>query len=297
MSLLLDRLKKGKILVSDGAMGTMLQNKGLKVGECPEEWNITHSAEVYAITEDYLKAGSDMVVTNTFGCSRFKLAKFGLEAKVAEFNKAGVVLAKKSAIQYGGIVAGSVGPTGEFMQPLGTVTEDAMYDVFKEQILAQIQGGADAICIETMTSLEEISIAIRAVKENTSVPAIGTMTFDKGIQGYKTMMGVSIKEAALGLEKAGADIIGTNCGNGIGPMVDIVMEMREYSSKPILVQANAGIPELINGKTCFRDTPRDMSKKVSALIDAGANIIGGCCGTTPEHIKAIRNAVSNFKAK
>jgi len=297
MSLLLDRLKKGEILVSDGAMGTMLQHKGLKVGECPEEWNITHPKEVKAIAEAYLKAGSDMILTNTFGGSRFKLTKFGLEAEVAEFNKVGVSLAKKAAQQYGGIVVASLGPTGEFMQPLGAVTEDEMYDAFREQILAQIQGGADAICIETMTSIEEISIAVRVVKENTSVPAIGTMTFDKGANGYRTMMGVSIKEAALGLEKAGADIIGTNCGNGIGPMVDIVMEMRRYSSKPILVHANAGVPELINGKTYFKDTPRDMAEKVPELIDAGANIIGGCCGTTPEHIRAIRNAVSNFKAK
>jgi len=292
MSLLLDRIKKGEILVSDGAMGTMLQDKGLKVGECPEEWNITHPGEVKAIAEAYLKAGSDMILTNTFGGSRFKLAKFGLEAKVAEFNKAGVSLAKKAALQYGGIVVASLGPTGEFMQPLGTVTEDGMYDVFKEQILAQIQGGADAICVETMTSLEEVSIAIKVVKENTSVPAIGTMTFDKGIKGYRTMMGVSIKEAALGLEKAGADIIGTNCGNGIGHMVNIVKEMRKYSSKPILVHANAGVPELIHGKTCFRETPEDMSEKVPELIDAGANIIGGCCGTTPEHIRAIRNIVN-----
>ena len=300
MSLLLNRLKKGEILVSDGAMGTMLQDKGLKAGGCPEEWNITHPKEVKAIAEAYLKAGSDMILTNTFGGSKFKLAKFGLESKVVEFNKAGVALAKETALQYGSIVAGSVGPTGEFMQPLGLVTEDEMYDVVREQILAQIRGGADAICIETMTSLEEISIAVRVVKENTAVPAIATMTFDKGIKGYRTMMGVSIKEAALGLEKAGADIIGTNCGNGIGPMVDIVREMRKYSSKPVLVHANAGIPELIHGKTCFRDTPENMTKRVPELIDAAANIIGGCCGTTPEHIRAIRNAVdseTNFTIK
>ncbi|MCK4401924.1 homocysteine S-methyltransferase family protein [bacterium] len=291
MSLLLDRLKKGEILVSDGAMGTMLQDKGLKAGGCPEEWNITHPREVKAIAEAYLKAGSDIVLTNTFGGSRFKLAKFDLEAKVTEFNKAGVALAKKATVQYRGIVAASIGPTGKFMQPLGTVTEGEMYDVFREQILAQIQGGADAICIETMTSLEEISIAVKVVKENTAVPVIGTMTFDKGMQGYKTMMGVGIKEAVLGLEKEGVDIIGTNCGNGIGPMVDIVREMKKYSSKPILVHANAGVPELIDGKTCFRETPQDMAKKVSELINAGVNIIGGCCGTTPEHIRAIRNAV------
>ena len=295
MSLLLDRLKKSEILISDGAMGTMLQDKGLKAGGCPEEWNITHPDEVRAIAEAYLKAGSNVILTNTFGGSRFKLAKFGLEANVAEFNKAGVSLAKKAALQYGGIVVASLGPTGEFMQPLGTVTEGEMYDVFREQILAQIQGGADAICVETMSALQEISIAIKVVKENTAVPAIATMTFDKGMQGYKTMMGVSIKEAAIGLEKAGADIIGTNCGNGIGPMVDIVMEMRRYSSKPILVHANAGVPELIHGKTCFRDTPRDMAKKVPELIDAGANIIGGCCGTTPEHIRAIKDEISNYK--
>ena len=179
------------------------------------------------------------------------------------------------------------------MQPLGLVTEDEMYDVFREQVLAQIQGGADAICIETMTSLEEVSIAIKVVKENTAVPAIATMTFDKGMQGYRTMMGVSIKEATLGLEKAGADIIGTNCGNGIGPMVDIVREMRKYSSMPILVHANAGMPELVDEKTCFRDTPENMAEKVPELIDAGANIIGGCCGTTPEHIRAIRNIVDS----
>lgn len=295
MSLFLTRIKKGEILVSDGAMGTMLQDKGLKAGGCPEEWNITHPDEVRAIAEAYLKAGSDIVLTNTFGGSRFKLAKFGLESKVAEFNKAGVSLAKEAALQYGGIVAGSVGPTGEFMQPLGIVTEDEMYDVFREQVLAQIQGGVDAICIETMTSLEEVSIAIKVVKENTAVPVIATMTFDKGTHGYKTMMGVSIKDAVLGLEKAGADIIGTNCGNGIGPMIDIVREMRKYSSKPILVHANAGVPELINGKTCFRDTPDNMAEKVLDLINAGANIIGGCCGTTPEHIRAIRNAISKTK--
>ncbi|MCK5595195.1 homocysteine S-methyltransferase family protein [bacterium] len=293
MSLLLDRIKKGEILVSDGAMGTILQKKGLKAGGCPEEWNITNPDEVRAIAEAYLKAGSDIIVTNTFGGSRFKLAKFGLEKKVVEFNKAGVTLAKKAALQCGGIVAGSVGQTGEFIQPLGLVTEDEMYDVFREQVLAQIQGGADAICIETMTSLEEASIAVKVVKENTNVPAIATMTFDNGTQGYKTMMGVGVKEAVLGLEKAGADIIGTNCGNGIGPMVDIVREMRKYSSKPILVHANAGVPELIDGKTCFRETPEDMVKKVPELIDAGANIIGGCCGTTPEHIRAIKNAVDS----
>jgi len=295
MKRILAELLKGKLLVSDGAWGTYLQQKGLKPGQCPEEWNITRANDILAIAQSYLEAGSDMVETNSFGGSFFKLAKYGFGDKVFEFNKAAAEISRKAAGR-DRFVLGSVGPTGKLLM-MDEVTEAELYDAFKEQSMALEAGGVDAIMIETMTDLEEARIAVMAAKENCSCEVFCTMTFEKIIGGgYRTMMGISPTEMAEVLIQAGADLIGTNCGNGMEDMVGMVKEIRLVNSViPILVHANAGMPHFADGVTTFPESPDDMASRVKEIICAGANIVGGCCGTTPEHIRKIANAVRTME--
>ena len=275
-------------MISDGAMGTYLQAKGLKPGECPESWCITHPEVVQGIHEAYIAAGSDIVETNSFGGTWYKLKPFGLADKVRELNKAAAVLAKQ-AIAGKGYVAASVGPTGQIVvDEGGDVTPDDLYKAFKEQVAALEEGGADALCIETMASLTEALEAIKAAKENTQLPVICTFTFSPGARGFRTMMGVTPQRAAQEAVAAGADVVGANCGNGIENMIEITRQMHAAQpGTPILINANAGMPVLEGEKTVFKETPEFMASKVPDLIRAGAQIIGGCCGTTPEHIAAI----------
>ncbi len=294
MGILLDRLAEKKLLVSDGAWGTMLQAKGLTADDCPEEWNVSHPDAVQSVAKAYAEAGSDLILTDTFGGSRIKLKKMGYADRVAEFNAAG---AKNSlAAAPGIIVAGSVGPTGEFIEPYGDMTEAEMEEVFSEQIAAMLDAGLGAICVETMTAIEEAACAIRAAKKlDSNVDVICTMTFDPAPEGYKTMMGVAPERAANELGEAGADIVGSNCGNGIEQMIEIAAAFKKHTNTPILIHANAGVPELVDGKTVFRQSPSDMAGKVKELVDAGAAIIGGCCGTTPEHIAAMKEVIDGLR--
>ncbi len=284
-------LQNGHIMVSDGAWGTFLQQKGLKPGECPEEWNISRPNDVLDIAQSYIAAGADLVETNSFGGSRFKLEKYGFGDRVYEFNKAAAEISRKAA-GTDRFVLGSVGPTGKLLM-MEEVTEDELYDAFKEQSMALEAGGVDAIMIETMTDIDEARIAVKAAKENTNCEVFCTMTFQKIIGGgFRTMMGISPAEMAEAIVEAGADLIGTNCGNGMEDMIGMVKEIRTVNSTiPVLVHANAGMPCLVEGKTTFPESPEDMAARVSAIIAAGANIVGGCCGTTPEHIRKIRDAV------
>ncbi len=287
---LTERLKRGDIIISDGALGTMLQAAGLEPGICPESWNSDFPERVEAIARAYAEAGSEAVETNTFGANRFKLSHYGLQDRAVELNRKAVEITRR-AVGPAGIVLGSVGPTGILLM-MGEVSEEELYEAFKEQSVALAEAGADAICIETMTALDEATIAVRAAKENTSLEVICTMTFDKTIQGdFRTMMGVSPEDMTHALKAAGADIIGTNCGNGMENMISIVEQIRKTDPEiPILVHANAGKPHFHDGRNVFDETPDITASYVPKLIQAGATCIGGCCGTTPEHISRMKKA-------
>ena len=285
----LDRLEKG-VLLFDGGIGTQLYERGLKVGDPPESWNLTHPDWVKEIHERYTEAGAEVLTTNSFGGSRFKLEKSGLGNRIYQINFQAAAVARNAA-KSRAWVAGSLGPTGEFLEPLGSMKEEEAKESFRIQVKALLAGGADLIIVETMTALDEAVLAVQAVREVGDVPVIGSMTFDKTRIGYRTMMGVDIPSALKGLLDAGADVLGSNCGNGIDNFIPLVAEMRRMTEYPILAEANAGLPKLIDGKTVYEESPEKMASKIPDLLDAGADIIGGCCGTTPEHIRHFKKQI------
>ncbi len=287
---IVDAVRSGKVLISDGAWGTFLQKMGLKPGECPELWCIDRFEDVKSIAKSYADAGSDMVESNSFGGNKFKLEHYGLDGRVSEINESSARASREGVGPDKWVIA-SIGPTGK-MLVIEEVTEEELYDCFRDQAVALEKGGADAVCIETMSDIGEAVQAIKAAKENTKMEVICTFTFEKTKQGtYKTMMGAGPVDAIEAAIEAGADIVGANCGNGIERMIEIVKEIRAAQPDiPILVHANAGLPENVNGVDVFPETPEMMAANVKELIEAGANIIGGCCGTTPAHIAAMKEA-------
>jgi len=287
---ILDRLAAGETLIFDGATGTYLQNNGLEPGGSPELMNASAPGTIKGMAEHYFDAGSDIVLTNTFGGNKFMLKRYGAEERLYELNKTAADLARAAAPE-GKYVAGSIGPTGEFIEPLGSVTEVELYDTFSEMSKAFEAGGADAVMIETQLAIEEAAIAVRAAKETTGLVVMATMVFDKGPRGYFTMMGVTPEQAVEGLEEAGADIVGTNCGNGIERMVEIATRMRAVTDKYLVVQSNAGLPVIRDGETCYLESPEFMAEHYRKLADLPINILGGCCGTTADHIRALVESI------
>ncbi len=287
---LLDRLKQGDLLISDGATGTYLQDHGLESGGCPEEFNSTQPEVVQGMARDYFDAGSDLVLTNSFGANRFMLKKYGHGQRVGELNRLAAQHARSQAPP-GRYVLGSIGPTGEFLEPLGPVSQAEMLEAFTEQAVALEEGGADGVVIETMTALDEAKLAIKAAKENTNLAVMCTMTFDPGPRGFFTMMGVTPKQSVQELENAGADVVGANCGNGIDVMVQVAEELRGATDGYLLLHSNAGIPQFKDGEIIYPESPEFMAQRFKALAGLGINILGGCCGTGPEHIRALALAL------
>jgi 5-methyltetrahydrofolate--homocysteine methyltransferase len=289
----LDRIKAGDIIVADGAMGTMCFEAGLKAGDCPELWNIEHPDLIQKITQSYFEAGSEIVHTNTFGGTGLKLAPYGLQTRASELNSEAVKIARR-AVGDKAYISGSCGPCGKILKPYGDSEPEIIYAAFREQIDALIKAGVDAVTIETMVDLEEAKLAIKAAREiSATIPIMATMTFDSTPNGFFTIMGVSVEDAAKGLEEAGADLIGSNCGNGIENMVKIAAEFRNVTKMPLIIQSNAGMPKVENGKTVYAETPDMMAEKAREMLDLPVSVIGGCCGTTPDHIRALRKMVES----
>lgn len=277
-------------------MGTELQKRGMPTGVCPEELNVSRPRLIQEIYHDYFEAGSDIVETNTFGANRSRLVLHGMEGRVKEFCRRAAELACEVRPPKR-FVAGSMGPTGDLLDPLGPRTASEAYEIFAEAAEGLALGGVDVIFVETMMAVEEAEIAVRAAKEQAGLPVSATMTFEKGKAGLRTMWGVDVHTAVQRLTEAGADILGANCGRGFDEMVEIVGAMRPLTEKPILAQANAGIPEWVDGVSVYRETPETILPHVKALLASGVTILGGCCGTGPEHIRAIRRSVDGFLAR
>jgi len=271
-------------------------SKGLKSGNCPETFNLDNPELLKEIAQTYLDAGADLIQTNTFGASPLKLADYELENKTEEINR-NAVFAVKQIVEGKAYVNASVGPSGKMIYPLGELTEDQLYESYFRQVTALIDSGSDIISIETMSDILEAVLAVKAAKEiKNDIPVIASMTFEKTKRGYYSIMGVTIAKAAEELKNAGADIIGSNCGYGIMDMIDIAKEFRKCSDLPLIIQSNAGLPEVKKGNLIFPESEEFMSSHIKELIDSGVSIIGGCCGTTPEYISAFRKELDLITA-
>lgn len=286
-------------LLGDGAMGTQLMLAGLEQGHCGEEWNLTHPDRVLAIQQAYVAAGSDCLLTNTFGGSRIMLNRHGNADQVKAVNEAAVRIARAAFGDKPGYVIGDIGPFGGLMEPYGEFTESDVRDAFAEQAQALVEAGADAIIIETQTSLEELALGIEAARRAGAPCIIGSMAYDVTLDGstFRTMMGVDPEHAAQFMEEQGVDVIALNCGTRMDMhrAREAVERYRSVSSLPVMAQPNAGQPKLIDMKVVYDETPEEMAKGVVPLLQVGVNILGTCCGSTPAHIRAFRAAIDAYQ--
>lgn len=290
---LLETIAKGMILIGDGAMGTQLQLVGLEPGGCGEGWNVDHPERVAGIQQCYVDAGSQCLITNSFGGSRITLRRHKQDGRAYEINRAASRIAR-DCLGPDGFVLGDIGPFGGFLEPLGEYSRNEVVDVFTEQAQGLLDGGADAIIVETMTALEEIEAAVVAARSvHSDCTLIGSLAYDRTVHDtYRTMMGIGPEESVAKLVEMGIDVLACNCGTGIDitDYVRIVTEYRNCSDLPIMAQPNAGQPALMKGEVVYKETPEKMASHVQEVIAAGASIVGGCCGTTPEHIKLFTQA-------
>jgi len=275
-------------VLTDGAWGTQLQDRGLQAGECPDAWNLLYPERVEQVARAYVEAGSQVILTNTFRANRLALERYGLAERTADINRAGVEISRRAAAGKA-LVFASIGPSGR-MLVAGEITEDELVATFREQARALAEAGADAIVVETMADLTEARLAVTAALE-TGLPVVASMVFDSGRNKDRTMMGVTPEQAARDLSAVGAHVIGANCGQGIVGYVEICRRLHAATDRPIWIKPNAGLPEMVEGKAVYRVTPAEFASYVPALLEAGASFVGGCCGTTPDFIRAIASAL------
>jgi 5-methyltetrahydrofolate--homocysteine methyltransferase len=291
------RVGRGQVLLADGAIGSLLMARGLPRGAAPESINLSHPEILEEIACCYLEAGAEIIQTNTFGASPLKLANYNLADQAVAINE-NAVRAVRRVVGESAYVLASCGPSGKILLPYGDTETEKMSKSFQTQMRALIHAGADIICVETMSDIHEAVLAIQAARSvSLSIPVMATMTFAATARGFFTIMGVTIEKACRELEKAGADIIGSNCGNGSLQMVAIAKEFRKFTRLPLLIQANAGVPELRADQVHYPETPEYMAKMSRELIKAGVAVIGGCCGTTPDHTRAMRKVVDEEMRK
>jgi 5-methyltetrahydrofolate--homocysteine methyltransferase len=292
----LEAAAAGETLCGDGAWGTELMARGLRPGDCLEALSLSRPDLLAEIAEAYIGAGAELVTTNTFGASPTALARHGLADRTADLNRAAVDAIKDAAAGRA-LVSGSVGPTGIMLAPLGDGDPAQIRSGFEEQIAALVAAGADVVCVETMMDLEEARLAVLAARSvSARIPVIATMTFDPTPRGFFTTMGVAVAQACDGLVDAGADLIGANCGHGIDVMIELARELRAHARAPLVIQANAGLPETRGGELFYPETPEFTAARVPALLELGVAVIGGCCGTGPGHIRALRTVIDGWRA-
>ena len=279
----LSDLLAGGPVVTDGAWGTELQRRGLAAGESADLWNLIHPDRVFEVAADYVAAGSQVILTNTFQASSLCLAGHGHGREAAEINRAGAAISRKAAPQ--AKVFASIGPSGKLLM-MGDCTPEEMLRSFREQAGALAAGGADALLIETMSDLEEARIALEAAK-STGLPVVVSFAFDSGKHRDRTMMGASPEQAAKAMADAGADAVGANCGAGVEHFLPVCRRMKDATSLPLWMKPNAGLPVVEHGSTVYRATPQEFAARSAELVEAGASFIGGCCGTSPAFIRAV----------
>jgi 5-methyltetrahydrofolate--homocysteine methyltransferase len=286
---------RDSVLLADGAWGTEFFKRGLMQGCPPDEWNLTHPEIVREITRDYLDAGSDVILTNSFGANRFRLEPHGLSGRVREVNRASAALAR-DVITNKALVAGDIGPTARFIA-LGEVSAEELYDVFAEQASSLAEGGVDWIVVESMTDMEEMAVAVRAATETTHLPVVASMTYNRTPKGYRTMMGNTPESCVRKAEDAGAALIGANCGSGIEDYVPLAPVLRALTTLPLWIKANAGIPQIVNGKVAYPLSAEEYAAYVPALVDVGVDVIGGCCGTDPGFIREVGRKIERKRLR
>ena len=288
----IEQLLAGGTVILDGAWGTELQQRGLEIGACPDLWNVSQPERVEEVARAYVDAGSQIILTNTFGANRFVLKRHQAADRVAEINRRGVEISRRAAADRAKVFA-SMGPTGVMLM-MGEVSEVELELAFAEQAAALAAAGADGLVIETMSDPAEARVAVIAAKA-TGLPVVACMVFDSGRNHDRTMMGTTPEQAAKTLLDAGADLLGANCGQGVAGFVAICKRLAEAGGRPVWIKANAGLPEMVDGRTAYAQSPAQFAAYLPALIEAGAGFVGGCCGTSPAFIRAVRQELGSVQ--
>jgi 5-methyltetrahydrofolate--homocysteine methyltransferase len=290
----LEKLRRQAPILTDGAWGTELQELGLETGDCPDVLNLQNPGCVEQVARAYVEAGSQIILTNTFRSNRIALAHYNLAEKTSEMNRAGVEISRRAADGCAYVFA-SVGPSGKLLMT-GDVSEEDLRVAFGEQVRALAAAGADGLVLETMIDLAEAKLAVAAARE-TGLPVVVCMAFDSGKNQDRTMMGIAPEQAARELTAAGADVIGANCGGGIDRYLPVCSRLAGATDRPIWIKPNAGLPELVGDRVVYKTLPEEFASFGPALVEAGATFVGGCCGTTPEFIRALSRVLGKTSEK